>query len=147
MAKIKLEKIEIGNIIPYENNPRRNDKAVQAVANSLQEFGYINPIIVNEDMVVLAGHTRLKAMKDLGVESVEVVVVSGLTEEEERAFRIADNRTHEISDWDDALLVSEMKEAGGVNWAELGFATKDLNKLEPPEQCTCPKCGAKFYWK
>ena len=145
MAKLKTKTFEIEKIKEYENNPRSNNKAVKAVTESVRSFGYVNPIIVNADGVVLAGHTRLKALKELGAVEVECIVIDHLTEAEERAFRIADNRAAEFSGWDRDLLVSEMKEIGADDWELYGFKDKDLDLLQPPEICKCPKCGKSFY--
>ena len=145
MAKIKTKVYKIEELKEYPNNPRSNNKAVNAVMESVKSFGYVNPIIVNKDGVILAGHTRLKALKSLGAESVECIVITHLTEDEEKAFRIADNRAAEFSKWDSDLLVSEMKEIDANDWEKYGFKEKDLKKLLPPEMCKCPKCGRSFY--
>lgn len=145
MAKIKTKKFYIEELKEYENNPRSNNKAVRAVTESVKDFGYINPIIVNQDGVILAGHTRLKALKELDADEVECIVISHLTEEEEKAFRIADNRAAEFSEWDPDLLVSEMKKVDADDWEKYGFKDKELAKLQPPEICKCPKCGKSFY--
>lgn len=144
MAKIKAEKIKVGDLKVYEQNPRRNDKAVSAVAESVRKFGFLNPIIVNADNVILSGHTRLAALKQLGADEAECIRVTHLTEQEERAFRIADNRAAEFSTWDRDLLKSEMKSIDAEDWELFGFKAKDLDMLKPPEQCTCPKCGKTF---
>jgi site-specific DNA-methyltransferase (adenine-specific) len=99
-----------GELIPYENNPRRNDQAVRCVANSIKEFGFKVPIVVDSAGVIIAGHTRLKAAESLGIEEVPVVVADDLTEEQVRAFRLADNKTGEMSGWDFDLLDSELSE-------------------------------------
>lgn len=144
MAKIKLETIKTKEIREYDYNPRRNDKAVAAVTNSVKKFGYINPIIINSENIILAGHTRLKALAEAGIEKVQVIRVTGMTDEEERSFRIADNRTHDFSTWDGDLLEAEMREIKADDWEKFGFKSKELEKLRPGELCTCPKCGAKF---
>lgn len=144
MARLKTEKVLVTDLIEYENNPRRNDKAVSAVMESIRKFGYVNPIIVNHDNVILAGHTRLKALRQTGDEEVEVIRLSHLTEQEEKAFRMADNRASDFSTWDTDLLESEMKEIGADDWEKFGFSNKILSKLTEPNMCTCPKCGASF---
>lgn len=97
---------KLDEIIPYKNNPRKNDGAVDAVAESIRQCGYCAPIIVDENGVILAGHTRLKAIKKLGWSEVEVCVKSGLTEKQKKKFRILDNKTTEFAEWDfDALQV------------------------------------------
>lgn len=142
MAKIKTINKKIKDLIEYENNPRRNDKAVGAVVASIKKFGFTNPIIINADNVILAGHTRLKALKEKGATECEVIKLTHLTEEEEKAFRIADNRTADFSKWDGDLLDAEMEEIDADDWELFGFKFRDIK----PEKgmCTCPKCGKEF---
>lgn len=143
MAEIKLEKRKVADLIEYEMNPRRNDKAVDAVRESIIKFGYANPIIINGENVILAGHTRLRALKELGKEEADCVVVPYLTEQEERAFRIADNRSSEFSSWDGDLLDAEMREISADDWEAFGFREKELKKKDH-RICTCPRCGKSF---
>lgn len=100
--------MKISEIIPYENNPRFNDTAVDAVANSIKAFGFKVPIIIDKDNVIVSGHTRLKAAQKLGLEEVPVIVADDLTEEQIRAFRLADNKVGEIAEWDFAKLQNEL---------------------------------------
>lgn len=100
---------KLSEIRPYEKNPRRNDDAVQAVVNSIKEFGWQQPIVVDKDGVIIVGHTRYKAAKKLKLKTVPVVVAD-LTEEQARAYRIADNSTGEISTWDYDKLMQELEE-------------------------------------
>ena len=104
----ELRKVKIDEIIPYPNNPRLNDDAVEAVAESIKQCSYIAPIIVDEDMVILAGHTRYKALKKLRRKECEILVQSGLTEEQKRKYRLLDNKTNEFALWDDELLSEEL---------------------------------------
>ena len=145
MARIRIEEKRLDAIIEYKNNPRHNDKAVGAVKESIKEFGFINPIIVNRAGEILAGHTRVKALKELGSESAACIVVDDLTEDQERAFRIADNRAADLSEWDSDLLVAEMKKAGEIDFSRFGFKDKELDRLRPPEECKCPRCGRSFF--
>lgn len=101
--------MDINLIIPYENNPRNNDKAVEAVANSIREFGFKVPIIIDKNNVIIAGHTRLKAAKKLGLTDVPVVKADDLTEDQVKAFRLADNKVSEIASWNEDLLLEELK--------------------------------------
>lgn len=103
-----IRTVNIKDIRPYPNNPRKNDGAVAAVAESIKQCGYCSPIVVDEDMVVLAGHTRLKAVKRLGWTECEVCVREGLTEEQKRKYRLLDNKTNELAAWDDELLAQEL---------------------------------------
>ena len=98
----------VGSIFPYPNNPRRNDAAVPKVARSLQEFGWRQPIVVDEQHVVIVGHTRLRAAQMLGMQEVPVHVATGLSAKQIAAYRLADNRTGEDAEWDDAKLSAEM---------------------------------------
>lgn len=144
MAKLKTKVIKIDSLIEYENNPRRNDKAVGVVQESIRKFGYTNPIIVNKDYVILAGHTRLKALKNEGETKVECIVVDDLTEEQERAFRIADNRVADFAAWDGDLLEAEMRAIDVSDWELFGFKDRDIRKAVSERVCTCPKCGKTF---
>ena len=101
---------KLSEIKPYENNPRINDNAVDYVAKSIQEFGFKNPIIVDKNNVIIAGHTRYKASKKLGLKEVPCVVADDLTEEKVRAYRLADNKTADYSIWDNKLLLEELEE-------------------------------------
>ena len=105
---IKIIEKKCSELIPYENNARINDKAVDAVAKSIKEFGMKNPIIIDKDNIIVAGHTRLKALQKLGIETAPCIVVDDLTEEQIKAFRIADNSTAQIADWDLEKLNTEL---------------------------------------
>lgn len=105
---MKITKIDIEKIIPYKNNPRINDKAVEAVEKSIKQCEYVAPIIVDENNVILAGHTRLKALKKLGYKEIEVVIKNGLSEEQKKKYRLLDNKTNELADWDFDKLKIEL---------------------------------------
>lgn len=107
--KEKIVYLKTDEITPYSNNPRSNDSAVEMVADSIREFGFRNPIIVDKDRVVIAGHTRLKAAEKLGLAEVPVIVAEDLTEDQARAFRLVDNRTAEVADWDFEKLAEELQ--------------------------------------
>lgn len=113
---MKVELTEIGRVIPYARNPRKNDAAIAKVAASIKEYGFRQPIVVDEEMVIIAGHTRLQAAQTLGLKKVPVHVATGLTQAQIKAYRLADNRTHEDAEWDEELLAIEL---GELN--ELGF--------------------------
>lgn len=106
----------IDEISEYENNPRKNDDAVDAVAASIQNFGFKVPIIIDRNNIIVAGHTRLKAAKKLGLTLVPVITADDLTEEQIKAFRLADNKTAEISKWDKKKLEEELE---GINWDDI----------------------------
>ena len=118
-----MEVIErkLAEIIPYENNPRNNEDAVDKVAESLKEFGWQQPIVVDSDGVVIAGHTRLKAAQKLGMETAPVVVADGLTDEQVRAYRLADNKTGEFAGWNFEMLNAELFEIDQIDMEKFGF--------------------------
>src|SRR6185295_4571295 len=97
---MKVELRKLSDIKPYERNPRVNDAAVAAVAASIKEFGFRAPVVVDEHDEIIVGHTRWKASKKLGLEFIPVHVAAGLTPAQIKAYRIADNKTAEIADWD-----------------------------------------------
>lgn len=121
--EVKLWKI--GDVKPYEKNPRRNDSAVDAVAASIQEFGWKQPIVVDKDGIIIAGHTRYKAAKKLRMKDVPVVVADDLTEEQVKAYRLADNKTADLSEWDEELLGSELFDLSDFDMAQFGFMDEE----------------------
>ena len=131
---MKIEMRKLSEIKPYDNNPRINDAAVAAVARSIQEFGWRVPIVCDEQMVILAGHTRYKAAIQLGLQEVPVHVAVGLTPAQAKAFRLADNKSAELSTWDYDLLPIELAELRGMNYDLdiLGFDQEELAKLLNP---------------
>ena len=131
---MQIETWPIDRPQPYEKNPRLNDDAVAAVANSIREFGFRQPIVVDEAGVVIIGHTRLKAAKKLGLTEVPVHVARGLAPEKVKALRLADNKTAEIAEWNLELLPIELSELQGMNFdlALLGFDQDELAKLLDP---------------
>ncbi|QYK47920.1 MAG: ParB N-terminal domain-containing protein [Phycisphaeraceae bacterium] len=128
-----IEMRGVDEITPYPNNPRVNDGAVEAVAKSIKEYGFRQPIVVDKDGVVIVGHTRWKAAKHLGLEKVPVHVAD-LTPEQAKAYRLADNRTALIAEWSDELLAVELGElkALDIDLAGLGFSDVEISKLLEP---------------
>ena len=118
---------KITELKPYENNPRINDKAVDAVAASIKEFGFKVPIIVDKDGVIVAGHTRLKAAQKLGLDEVPVIVADDLTPEQVKAFRLADNKVGELADWDFEKLEKELKSIE-MDMSGFDFDMKELSR-------------------
>lgn len=112
---------KLGDIRPYEKNPRKNDGAVDAVAASIREFGWQQPIVVDKDGVIIAGHTRYKAAKKLKLKEAPVVVADGLTEKQVRAYRLADNKSGELAEWDMALLDEELAALADMDMSLFGF--------------------------
>ena len=128
MKEMKIEYKNIDEVIPYENNPRNNEEAVEYVANSIKEFGFKVPIIVDKDNVIVTGHTRLKAAKSLGLEKVPVIYADDLTEEQIKAFRIADNKTGEKAGWDLDKLKIELGDLD-FDMTDFGFGDFELSML------------------
>ncbi|MCX7800923.1 MAG: DNA modification methylase [Fimbriimonadales bacterium] len=131
---MKIELRKLSEIKPYANNPRLNDDAVEAVAASIRAFGFRQPIVVDAEGVIVVGHTRYKAALKLGLEQVPVHVATDLTPEQIRAYRIADNKSAELSDWDYDLLPIELGELQGMNYdlGLLGFDQDELARLLDP---------------
>ena len=126
MNKLNIEYVAVEQLIPYTNNPRRNDKAVDVVAESIKEFGFKNPIIVDENNTIIAGHTRLLAAKKLGIKEVPIIKVEDLTEQQVKAFRIADNKTTEFAEWDIEMLAAELEDLEDIF---TGFDANELTDL------------------
>ena len=126
---MELVTISLDKIKPYERNPRNNNKAVDAVMESIKQCTYVAPIIIDENNVILAGHTRYKALKKLGKTEAEVIVKSGLSDEQKRKYRLLDNKTNELADWDFEMLADELE---GLDFGDL-----DLDwgiELEGPKE-------------
>ena len=113
---LNVKMVPIGDVVPYEKNPRLNDQAVDAVASSIREFGFKVPIVVDSKGVVVSGHTRLKAAKALGLAEVPVIVADDLDDTKIKAFRLADNKVAELADWDESLLIKELEELDDLNY-------------------------------
>lgn len=129
MDKLKVEYRKVADLNPYANNPRLNDGAVDSVAASIKEFGFKVPIVVDSDGVIVTGHTRVKAAEKLGLESVPVIVASDLSPEQVKAFRLADNKTSELAEWDMGKLDIELGEIENIDMNDFGFNI-DLPELE-----------------
>ncbi len=131
---LNIELRPLAEIKPYEKNPRQNDAAVDAVAESIRRFGFRQPIVVDEAGVIVCGHTRWKAAQKLGLAEVPVHVARDLTPEQIRAYRIADNKTAELAEWNLDLLPIELAElqGAGIDWSRLGFDPDELAKLLDP---------------
>ena len=127
----------LDEIRPYENNPRHNDEAVEYVANSLREFGWKQPIVIDRDGVIVAGHTRYAAAKKLGMKTAPCVIADDLTPEQVKAYRLADNKTGEVASWDFEALEVEL-DGIEMDMEQFGFEIEE----EPPE-VTEPQGGEK----
>ena len=132
---MEIVMMNIDEIIPYENNPRKNDDAVEAVANSIKNFGFKSPIVVDANKVIVNGHTRLKASKLLGLTMVPVIIASDLTEDQCRALRLADNKTAEIASWDKKLLMQELEsiDLEGLQMDMTDFGFDNIFDSKPQE--------------
>lgn len=119
--------ININEIKEYENNPRHNENAIEPVANSIKEFGFKVPIILDKNNVIVAGHTRLKAAKRLGLDTVPCLIADDLTEEQINAFRLADNKVGEIAEWDFDKLEEELLNINSIDMSMFEF---DLSEFE-----------------
>ncbi|MHB9070127.1 MAG: ParB N-terminal domain-containing protein [Sedimentisphaerales bacterium] len=128
---MKIELRDIGEIYPYEKNPRINDAAVDSVAGSIKEFGFRQPIVVDSEGVIIVGHTRYRAALKLGLEKVPVHVAEDLTDAQIKAYRIADNQTATIAEWNLDLLPLELKDLQEMDFdlGILGFDEKELAQL------------------
>lgn len=163
MVKKELVTLKITEIIPYERNPRFNDEAVADVKESIRQCENLDPIEVDENNVILSGHTRLKAMIDLGIEETDVIRFYGLSEPQKKKYRLLANKTAEKSKWNFDLLSGELDGLDFDNFDfgfDVDFSTGDgEQKLDPggeietgqfsDEQfdCQCPKCGFRFNMK
>lgn len=112
---------KVQDIRPYENNPRKNDDAVKYVAESIRQFGFKVPIVIDKEGVIVAGHTRYKASLKLGLEEVPCIIADDLTPEQVKAFRLADNKTAEKSEWDFEKLESELESIFNFDMSDFGF--------------------------
>lgn len=165
---MQIQEVETDKLVPYDRNPRVNDHAVAAVAKSIREFGFRQPIVTDENLTVLVGHTRLKAAKELGLSVVPVHVAEGLTEAQKKAYRLADNKLNEMAEWDTERLAIELESLRldefdlnltGFSEGELfamleeagtkiiqgskEYGEEDFSEFEH----TCPKCGFEFNGK
>ena len=159
----QIKDMKISEIHPYERNPRKNDDAVDAVANSIRDFGWKQPIVVDKDMTIIVGHTRYKAAKKLKLKTVPVLVADDLTEEQVKAYRIADNSTNGLAMWDYDLLMPEIKGLD-YDFADFGLdlmnteevelkatnENRDSEEIDISEfdddnfDCECPRCHFRF---
>lgn len=137
---MKVEDMKLSELKPYEKNPRKNDRAVEPVANSIKEFGFRVPLVIDKDNVIVTGHTRYKAAKKLGMETVPCIKADDLSDEQIKAFRLADNKVGEISEWDTELLDLECADLfadSNINLELFGFLN-DGNADEPDDDEYAP---------
>lgn len=157
---MKLITLSLDQIKPYPNNPRKNDEAVKAVAESIKQCSYITPIVIDEDYVIIAGHTRFRALQSLGMNEAECLIAAGLSEEQKKKYRFLDNKTGEKATWDLLKLETELEgldlegftyfplaEVESVETIARITESKELSLEEFDDERfrhTCPKCGYKF---
>lgn len=136
---MKITKMELEKLKPYEKNPRINAEAVPHVAKSIQEFGFQQPIVVDKDYTIIVGHTRYLAAKSLELKFVPVVIASDLSPEKVKAYRLMDNRTHERSEWNETLLIQEVMDLSDFYTTEfLDFQHLDLPVEEEAKETGDP---------
>ncbi len=154
---MNIVEIELSKLIDYENNPRKNDGAVDAVAESIKQFGFKVPIIIDKDYVIVAGHTRKRAAEKLGLKTAPCIIADDLTEEQVQAFRLVENKTNELATWDFDKLEEELAELkemnldfemtvfGFENYEDVDidsfFTDKEEEKEKKAKTITCPHCG------
>ena len=128
---MKIKNVAIDTVIPYARNPRNNQGAIAKVAGSIKEFGWQQPIVVDSEMVVIAGHTRLAAAQSLGMDKVPIVIAENLTPAQVKAYRLADNRVSQEAEWDHDLLTLELQDLVGEEYdLDLtGFSDDELAAL------------------
>lgn len=160
MDDVKIQMVSVSEIKPYENNPRKNDDAVDAVAKSIKSFGFKVPIILDKNMEIVSGHTRLKASQKLGMQRVPCILADDLTEEQVKAFRLADNKVAELSYWDFGKLDFELQGIVDFDMEDFGFEDSEideeaLNEMfelvgdneaheKKAKKVKCPQCGCEF---
>lgn len=144
---LEIKTMRLDMITPYPNNPRIIDKGVPQVMESINQLGYITPIVVDEDGVILAGHTRHRALQELGIKSAEVIVAHGLTEDQKRKYRLLDNKTGELASWDMRKLTEELQ---GIDFEGYDFGQplmpenyEEGGEASRTEKAPviCPRCG------
>jgi ParB/RepB/Spo0J family partition protein len=130
---LQVQDLEIEKLHPWENNPRKNDHAVNAVAESIRSFGFNVPILCDQNMTVITGHTRWKAAQKLGLEKVPVIIIE-MTDAKRRAFAIADNKTAEIADWDFPKLREVLEELRleDIDIKSMGLSDEEIEQILNP---------------
>lgn len=159
---MEIKAVRLSDIKPYEKNPRKNTKAVGPVAESIRQFGFRVPIVLDRDGVIVCGHTRYLAAQKLGMEEVPCIYADDLTPAQIKAFRLVDNKTQELAEWDFDLLSEELDEL--ADFADLDLPAFGFPQTEEKHEqvldagqeidtedfadekfeCTCPRCGFKF---
>ena len=150
---MKIIDMKVSDLIPYENNPRKNESGVPYVKNSIEKFGFKVPVVIDKNNVIVCGHTRVKAAIELGLETVPCLIADDLNDEQIKMFRIVDNKVGELSNWDRAALQFELDSIDGLNMSDFGFANggkmvfefEEVEESAPaPKMVKCPHCGERF---
>lgn len=131
---MQIKDINIGDLIPYEKNPRKNEGAIEYVKNSIQQFGFKVPIVIDTNNVIVCGHTRYAAAKQLDLDVVPCVIADDLTDEQIAAYRLADNKVAEFSDWDMSLLNEELDKLLDFDMSAFGFFDEEEEEEEQEEE-------------
>ena len=150
---MEIKMVKVDDLKPYANNPRFNDDAVEYVAKSIKEFGFKVPMVIDKNNEIVAGHTRYKASLELGLKEVPCIIADDLTEEQIKAFRLADNKVSEQASWNYDLLDLELDDINSLDMADFGFMEHTIDwdnideinadNYEKPEseKLRCPLCG------
>lgn len=138
---MNIENLKPSDIIPYVNNPRHNESAVDAVASSIRDFGFNVPLVLDKDHVIITGHTRHQAALKLGLETVPCIIADHLTPAQAKAFRLADNRVSELATWDEELLQAELQQLSemGIDMGDFGFTEEELESLDDITEDEAPE--------
>lgn len=126
---MNIKRVHIDLIKPYWRNPRKNEKAIESVKESIKKYGYNQPIVVDEEYVIIVGHTRCKALRELGYEEIDVIVKTDLSEDKAKQYRIADNKASEKAEWDEDLLMYELREIETTDDMSIFFNEGELDML------------------
>lgn len=139
-----IQVMDVIELFPYANNPRDNEAAVQSVANSIRDFGFLVPIVVDGSNSIVAGHTRWEAAKLLGLQEVPVIVADHLTPQQIAAFRLVDNKVSELARWDYDALAGELAALSnsGINFTNFGWTQEEIDCLSDTVQEDCLSAGA-----
>lgn len=138
---MNIVNLKPSEIIPYVNNPRHNETAVDAVASSIRDFGFNVPLVLDKDHIIITGHTRHQAALKLGLETVPCIIADHLTPAQAKAFRLADNRVSELATWDEELLQAELQQLSemGIDMGDFGFTEEELESLDDIAEDTPPE--------
>jgi len=168
MSKLEVKELLIEQVIPYWRNPRHNELAIIPVMESIKRYGYCQPIVVDKNNVIITGHTRYKALLQLDVKKVEVIVLQDISQLDAKKYRIIDNKINEFSRWDSDKLIEELKEFENIENFQIYFKDQDVidlisknvdaitteakvdeifpvKTLDPNIELVCPECGESFF--